>query len=86
MIRIFQDCIIIDISSISGRVLQKIKIYLNGIDNIKFIINKSEIIIQEASKSQKIKILDYFAKLNLFAFDENAMAFLENIKKEKYKF
>lgn len=86
MIRLFQDCIIIDISSISGRVLQKIKIYLNGIDNIKFIINKSEIIIQEASKSQKIKILDYFAKLNLFAFDENAMAFLENIKKENINF
>ena len=86
MIRLFEECIIIDISSISGRVLQKIKIYLNGNDNIKFIINKSEIIIQEASKSQKIKILDYFAKLNLFAFDENAMAFLENIKKENINF
>ncbi len=82
MIRLLQDNIIIDISSISGRVLQKIKIYLNGINDINFTVNSSEIIIYDADKNKKIKIFEYFKKLNSFDFDESILIFLESIKNE----
>lgn len=82
MIILVKNDIIINISNISGRVLQRIKIFLNGIPDINLVFANEIIKIFNADKSNKIKILEYLRKLDAFEFDESVLLFFENIKKE----
>ena len=80
MISLVGDKLIIEISNISGRILQKIKIFINGLTNINIIFLNDIIEISGLSETQIIQAIDYFRKLNIFSFDESVFAFLEKIK------